>query len=154
MSSVSLPPVIVAQTWESLSLLAPGKVFRGVGLGENLNEGAAGGGWAEYSERFCRVQEAVRIIWMLWSGDYVQLKGQTWSIDGKLYDPLVSSTPLYIAATTGIQSARLSGLTGDGLITAGKLLKSNAALKSAWDEGVNEAGGDPQTKSILGSIGQ
>ena len=38
-------PAVVAQVWASLSQLAPGRVFLGVGAGENLNEGAAGGGW-------------------------------------------------------------------------------------------------------------
>src|SRR5579872_7293532 len=32
-------PAIVAQTWASLSLLAPGRAFLGVGTGEKLNEG-------------------------------------------------------------------------------------------------------------------
>ena len=39
-------PAVVAQVWASLSLLAPNRVFLGLGLGEKLNEGASGGGWA------------------------------------------------------------------------------------------------------------
>ncbi|MGD0644185.1 MAG: TIGR03557 family F420-dependent LLM class oxidoreductase [Candidatus Bathyarchaeia archaeon] len=142
-------PAIVAQNWASLSLLAPGRVYLGVGLGENLNEGAAGGGWATYEERACRVIEAVRIIRELWAGDHVQYKGRTWTVDGKLYDPPASNIPLYIAATAGTKSARLAGLYGDGLITAGNLLKNSPDVKAAWENGVSESGGDPRTKPIL-----
>ena len=142
-------PAVIAQNWASLSLLAPGRVFLGVGLGENLNEGASGGGWAPYEERACRVIEAVRIIRELWEGDQVQLKGRAWAVDGKLYDPPASSIPLYIAATTGEESARLSGLYGDGLITSGTVLKTNPALKAAWEEGVRDGGEDPETKPIM-----
>lgn len=142
-------PAVIAQNWASLSLLAPGRVFLGVGLGENLNEGASGGGWASYGERACRVIEAVRIIRELWEGDHVQFKGRIWTVDGKLYDPPASPIPLYIAATVGPESARLSGLYGDGLITAGNLLKSNPAVKAAWEEGVRINGDDPKAKPIL-----
>ncbi|MGA3112394.1 MAG: TIGR03557 family F420-dependent LLM class oxidoreductase [Candidatus Bathyarchaeia archaeon] len=142
-------PAIIAQNWASLSLLAPGRIYLGVGLGENLNEGAAGGGWAPYEERACRVTEAIRIIRDLWSGDHVQYKGETWAVDGKLYDPPATKIPLYIAATAGPKSARLSGLYGDGLITSGNLLKSNPELKAAWEDGVRESGGDPRTRPIL-----
>jgi G6PDH family F420-dependent oxidoreductase len=142
-------PAVIAQNWASLSRLAPGRVYLGVGLGENLNEGAAGGGWAPYEERACRVTEAVRIIRELWGGEHMQYKGRTWSIDGRLYDPPASNIPLYIAATAGPKSARIAGLYGDGLITAGNLLKSNPELKAAWEEGVCESGADPKTKPII-----
>ena len=142
-------PAIIAQNWVSLSLLAPGRVYLGIGLGENLNEGASGGGWASYAERTCRVTEAVRIIRELWEGNHVQYKGRNWAVDGQLYDHPTSNIPLYIAATAGPKSARLSGLYGDGLITAGNLLKSNPEVKAAWEEGVRESGGDPKTRPIL-----
>src|SRR5580698_11494004 len=44
-------PAVVAQVWATLASLAPGRVFLGLGAGENLNEGAAGGGWGRYEER-------------------------------------------------------------------------------------------------------
>jgi len=142
-------PAVIAQNWASLSLLAPGRVYIGIGLGENLNEGAAGGGWAPYKERACRVTEAIKIIRDLWSGDQVQYNGRNWTVDGKLYDPPASNIPLYVAATAGPKSARLAGLYGDGLITAGNLLKNNPELKASWEDGIRENGGDPKTKPIL-----
>jgi len=142
-------PAVIAQAWASLSLLAPGRVFLGIGLGENLNEGAAGGGWAPYEERACMVTEAVRIIRELWEGDQTQIKGRVWTVDGKLYDPPASNIPLYIAASASAKSARLAGLYGDGLIMPGNVLKSNTAVKRAWEDAVRESGADPKTKPIL-----
>jgi G6PDH family F420-dependent oxidoreductase len=142
-------PAVVAQNWASLSLLAPGRVFLGVGLGENLNEGASGGGWGSYDERACRVTEAVRIICALWSGDYVQFKGRTWTVDAQLYDPPASNIPLYIAATAGPRSAHLAGLFGDGLITSATVLKSNPAVKEEWEAAIRENTEDPETKAVL-----
>ena len=62
-------PAIVAEAWASLSHLAPGRVFLGLGTGENLNEGASGGGWGDYHERSERLVEAVKIIRALWTGN-------------------------------------------------------------------------------------
>ena len=142
-------PAVIAQTWASLSLLAPGRVFLGIGLGEKLNEAAAGGGWADYDERACRVMEAVRIIRDLWEGNQVQFKGHTWDVDGKLYDPPAEPIPIYVAATAGPKSARLAGFYGDGLITSGTVLKTKPQMKAAWEEGVAKSGGDPKTKPLF-----
>ncbi len=141
-------PSIIAQTWASLNMLAPKRLFLGIGTGEKFNEAAAGGGWAPYKERSDRLVEAVKIIRALWTGDHIQIKGQFWSIEGKLYDPPVSPIPIYIAAG-GPKSARLAGLYGDGLITGANLLKSNPELKAAWEAGVREKGEDPEDKAIV-----
>ena len=52
-------PAVVAQTFASLSLLHPGRIFLGVGSGEALNEQAATGEWPEWEERWERLIEAV-----------------------------------------------------------------------------------------------
>ena len=135
-------PAVVAQAWASLSYLAPGRIFLGVGSGEKINEGAAGGGWGPYEERSSRLIEAVKIIRALWTGEHVRIQGQFWDVDGRLYDPPVAPIPLYVAAG-GPKSARLAGLCGDGLVTGAKTLKDNPELKAAWEEGVREGGGDP-----------
>lgn len=141
-------PAIVAQTWASLSMLAPGRLFLGLGTGEKFNEAAAGGGWASYKERAARLIEAIKIIRELWTGNHVKIQGQFWNIDGKLYDPPSLSIPIYVAAG-GPKSAHLSGLHGDGLITGANLLKSKPEIKSAWEEGVRKKGETPETKPII-----
>jgi TAT-translocated FGD2 family F420-dependent dehydrogenase len=125
-------PAVVAQAWAGLSILAPGRIFLGLGTGEKLNEGAAGGGWGSYAERSARLVEAVEIIRSLWRGKQTSKKRRFWDVDAKLYDPPASHIPIYIAAG-GPRSARLAGLHGDGLITSAKSLKSEPQIKRAWD---------------------
>jgi TAT-translocated FGD2 family F420-dependent dehydrogenase len=141
-------PAVVAQAWASLSHLAPGRVFLGLGAGENLNEGAAGGGWGSYDERASRLIEAVEVIRGLWTGESQHVKGRFWDVEGKLYDPPSSKIPIYIAAG-GPKSARLAGRFGDGLITGASLLKNDTELKSAWEEGVRESGRSPSSLPIM-----
>lgn len=141
-------PAIVAQAWASLSNLAPGRVFLGLGAGENLNEGAAGGGWAAYGERASRLIEAVNIIRALWTGSHVKMKGQFWNVNGRLYDPPSSPIPVYIAAG-GLNSARIAGRYGEGLIAGAGDFKNDPGLKTAWEEGVRAKGGNPRKESIV-----
>ncbi|MDG6915640.1 MAG: TIGR03557 family F420-dependent LLM class oxidoreductase [Nitrososphaerota archaeon] len=132
-------PAVVAQVWASLSALAPGRVFLGLGSGENLNEGAAGGGWGKYRERASRLVEAVGLIRALWTGKEVHAEGGFWDVHGRLYDPPASRIPIYIAAG-GPKSARLAGLHGDGLVTAASVLRSEPGVLSAWREAARESG--------------
>jgi F420-dependent hydroxymycolic acid dehydrogenase len=132
-------PAVVAQVWASLSQLAPGRVFLGLGAGENLNEGAAGGGWGRYQERASRLVESVRIIRALWTGDPVKVEGAFWNVDARLYDPPASPIPIYIAAG-GPKSARIAGLHGDGMIMGASDLRKKPDLKAARDVAAREAG--------------
>ncbi len=141
-------PAIVAQAWASLDLLAPGRAFLGIGSGEHLNEGAAGGGWGSYEERSARMIEAVNIIRSFWTGDHVNFKGRFWQVEGKLYDPPKSRIPIYIAAG-GLKSARLAGLHGDGLVTGAATLRKNKRLIEEWERGVKEAGRDRTDQAIV-----
>jgi alkanesulfonate monooxygenase SsuD/methylene tetrahydromethanopterin reductase-like flavin-dependent oxidoreductase (luciferase family) len=131
-----------------LSHLSPGRVFLGLGAGENLNEGAAGGGWGSYAERASRLVEAVEIIRGLWTGKNQRIKGRFWNVEGKMYDTPKSKIPIYIAAG-GPKSARLAGRHGDGLITSASLLKNDKTLKGAWEEGVRESGRSPGSLPII-----
>ena len=140
-------PAIVAQAWASLSQLAPGRVFLGVGSGEKLNEGAAGGGWGDYAERSSRLVEAIRIIRELWSGRDVRLNGRFWDVEGRLYDPPPSTIPLYVAAG-GPESARLAGRFGDGLITGARSLK-DAELRRSWEVWLRESGRDVGSVPVI-----
>lgn len=139
-------PAVVAQVWAALSSLAPGRVFLGVGTGEKLNEGAAGGGWGSYEERVSSLVEAVKIIRALWTGEDVRIEGQYWDVNGRLYDPPASQVPIYIAAG-GPKSARLAALHGDGLITGAATLKNEPEVKAAWDAA--KPGSRGQTRPII-----
>jgi TAT-translocated FGD2 family F420-dependent dehydrogenase len=81
-------PATVAQAFASLAILAPGRVFLGLGTGERLNEQAATTRFGPYAERHDRLIEAIELIRQLWSGQRISFQGRYFQTDQlKLYDP-------------------------------------------------------------------
>ncbi len=120
-------PAVIAQAFGTLGSLYPDRIWLGVGTGEALNEiatGFRGPGeqeWPEFSERFARLREAVRLMRALWNGDRVSFDGEYYSThDASVYDAPDGGVPVYIAAG-GPVVARFAGRAGDGFIaTSGK----------------------------------
>ncbi|HMI97219.1 MAG TPA: TIGR03557 family F420-dependent LLM class oxidoreductase [Micropepsaceae bacterium] len=138
-------PAVVAQTFASLSLLHPGRIFLGVGSGEALNEQAATGEWPGWEERWERLIEAIAIIRALWTGQTVAHKGKYYSVNAKLYDPPPRPIPLLIAANNR-KSMPLAGRHGDGLITDSQSWKQ---YKAEWEAGAREVGKNPADMPVL-----
>ncbi|MGH9986964.1 MAG: LLM class flavin-dependent oxidoreductase, partial [Nitrososphaeraceae archaeon] len=110
-------PAIVAQVFATLEYMFPGRVFLGVGRGEALNEVTSGHSWPSNAEKFERLKEAIYLIRKLWTGDWVDFKGNYyWVRDSKLYTKPSNHIPLYLAGI-GKQSARLAGEEADGFVT-------------------------------------
>src|ERR1700722_20127862 len=101
-------PAVVAETFATLSLLYPGRIFLGLGSGEALTEQAATGAWPAWRERWNRLIEAVTIIRQLWTGKPLQHKGAHYTVDGRLYDPPPQPIPLLLAAN-GPKEMKLAG---------------------------------------------
>ena len=139
-------PALVAQAMATIALLAPGRVFLGVGSGEAMNETPlTATEWPEPGERLRRLREAVRLIKRLWSEEYVSFDGTYFRTKGaKLFDKPPAPIPLLIAAG-GPQAAALAGREGDGIIvTSGKgaeLYKDT--LLPAAEKGARDAGKAP-----------
>jgi TAT-translocated FGD2 family F420-dependent dehydrogenase len=137
-------PASVAQAFASLALLAPGRVFLGLGTGERLNEQAGTGGWDAYSERHDRLIEAIALIRQLFSGQRISFAGRYFQTEQlKLYDLPESTPPIFVAAS-GPKSARLAGQYGDGWITQAAGV-TKAPLLTALAQGAQAAGRDPDT---------
>jgi F420-dependent hydroxymycolic acid dehydrogenase len=137
-------PATVAQAFAALAILAPGRVFLGVGTGERLNEQAATTQFGPYQERHDRLIEAIQLIRQLWSGQRVSSAGRYFPTNQlKLYDLPASPPPLFVAAS-GPKSAQLAGQYGDGWITQPAALK-NPTLVNAFNAGAQAAGRDPKT---------
>ena len=110
-------PVIVAQVFATLEYMFPNRVFLGIGRGEALNEVTSGHSWPSNAEKFERLKEAIYLIRKLWTGDWVNFKGNYyWVRDSKLYTKPSNHIPLYLAGI-GKQSARLAGEEADGFVT-------------------------------------
>ena len=142
-------PAVVAQSFATLGLLAPGRVMLGVGTGEALNEIAVGaideGEWPGFSERFARLREAVELIRALWTEGRVTFEGEYYETDdAAVYDRPESPVPVYVAAG-GPLVARYAGRVGDGFIcTSGKGRELYAdKLLPAVAEGLEKAGRRP-----------
>lgn len=135
-------PSQVAQAFASLGILAPGRVFLGVGTGEAVNELAATGRFGPYRERAARWVEAITLIRRLWTGERVTFEGDYYrTVEAKLYDVPREPVPIYMAAS-GPHSAYLAGRYGDGWI-GGSGDITNPELRRAFERGAREAGKDP-----------
>jgi G6PDH family F420-dependent oxidoreductase len=138
-------PAVVAESFATLSLLYPGRIFLGLGSGEALNEQAATGEWPAWRERWDRLIEAVTIIRQLWTGQRCQHKGKHYAVDGKLYDPPPQPIPLLLAAN-GPKAMKLAGEHGDGLITDPQTWKQH---KGEWESAARAAGRNPGQMPVL-----
>ena len=137
-------PAAVAQAFASLAMLAPGRVFLGLGTGERLNEQAATNGFGSYVERHDRLIEAIELIRQLWSGQRISFAGRYFQTNElKLYDLPSSPPPIFVAAG-GPKSARLAGQYGDGWISQAAAVK-DANLVTAFEQGAQASGRDPTT---------
>jgi coenzyme F420-dependent glucose-6-phosphate dehydrogenase len=137
-------PAIIAQAFATLGVLAPGRVFLGVGTGEAMNETpATGAAFPGLKERRLRMAEAVDLIRRLWREERVDFEGAYYnSSQATIYDRPEIEIPIYVAAA-GPLAARLAGRVGDGFIcTSGKDPQLYVDLLDKVREGAEAAGRD------------
>jgi coenzyme F420-dependent glucose-6-phosphate dehydrogenase len=138
-------PTVVAQAFATLGLLAPGRVFLGVGTGEAMNETpATGQEFPGRKERRLRLAEAIRLIRLLWTEERVDFEGDYYRTSkATIYDRPSEPVPIYVAAS-GPLAAKLAGRVGDGFIcTSGKDPALYDELLGKVAEGADQAGRDP-----------
>lgn len=137
-------PSIVAQGMATVAMLAPGRVFLGVGTGEAMNETPATG--AEFpgrKERRLRMAEAIALMRKLWTEERVDFQGDYYTVsNATVYDKPDEPVPVYVAAS-GPLAAKLAGRVGDGFIcTSGKAPELYETLLANLAEGAEKAGRD------------
>jgi coenzyme F420-dependent glucose-6-phosphate dehydrogenase len=138
-------PSVIAQAFATLGVLAPGRVFLGVGTGEAMNETpVTGDAFPGRKERRLRLSEAIRLIRELWTGERVDFEGEYYRTSkATIYDRPQEPVPIYVAAS-GPLAAKLAGRLGDGFIcTSGKDPELYDRLLSGVVEGAEAAGRDP-----------
>ena len=91
-------------------MLAPGRVFLGVGTGEAMNETpATGQEFPGRKERRLRLAEAIRLIRLLWTEERVDFEGDYYRTSkATIYDRPDEPVPIYVAAS-GPLAAKLAG---------------------------------------------
>lgn len=138
-------PAIVAQAFATLGYLYPGRAFLTVGTGHAMNEVPLGFSWPDYREKVERLEEAIRIIKLLWEGEFVSFEGKYYRlVNAKLYTKPKQPLRLYVA-TSDRRVARIAGTYADGLLTNPRGLERNAKeIFAEMERAAAKAGRDPR----------
>jgi G6PDH family F420-dependent oxidoreductase len=113
---IRIHPAVVAQAAATTASLFEGRVFLGVGTGENLNEHIAGDRWPPTSLRRDMLAEAVEVMRELWAGELVTHRGTHFTVeDARIYSVPESPVEVCVAAG-GTEAAELAAEIGDGII--------------------------------------
>ncbi|MCA1220568.1 TIGR03557 family F420-dependent LLM class oxidoreductase [Streptomyces sp. 8L] len=140
--TVRMHPAVNAQAAATAAVLTGGNFRFGVGTGEALNEHILGDAWPEAPERMRMLEEAVRIIRKLFTGEQITHHGQHYTVqNARLYTRPDEPPPLYVSGL-GPQAAALAGRIGDGFVT----MSPDEALVEAF----RGAGGG--TKPVIGGL--
>src|SRR5918911_856076 len=110
-------PAIIPQAAETAAAMMPGRFFLGVGTGENLNEHILGAHWPSHDLRLDMLEEAVRVIRLLWQGGPQTYRGCYYTVENAQVYTLPDDLPPALVAASGPKAAEAAGRLGDGLIS-------------------------------------
>jgi len=115
--TMRLHPAIIAQAAATSATMMPGRFFLGVGTGENLNEHILGQRWPPHDIRLAKLEEAVKVIRLLWQGETCTHRGQHYTVENARIYTLPDELPPIMVAASGQHAAEAAGRIGDGLIS-------------------------------------
>ncbi|MEM1518298.1 MAG: TIGR03557 family F420-dependent LLM class oxidoreductase [Nitrososphaerota archaeon] len=111
-------PGIVAQAWATMAEMFPNRLFLGIGAGEAVNEMPLGFDWPSPVERVERLEEAIKIIKLLWEkNDFVSFNGKYFKLRRARLYIKPPSRPLLLVAAGGLKTAEIAGKYADGVVT-------------------------------------
>lgn len=113
--TVRTHPAIIAHAAATAACLMPGRFFLGVGSGEALNEHVHGDRWPPAPLRLSMLEEAVRVIRLLWEGGSKDHHGTHYTVEDATIFDLPDERPEIIAAASGPQAATVAARIGDGM---------------------------------------
>ena len=122
-------PVVVAQKAATMQLLSDGRFTLGLGSGENLNEHVVGEGWPSVAVRQDMLEEAMRIIRELHTGDLTTWAGEYFRVDSaRIWDLSDQPVPLAVAVSGSRSIERFAALADHAIA-----VEPDADLVSGWD---------------------
>ncbi len=138
-------PAIVAQAFATLGYLYPGRIFLTLGVGHSMNETPLGFKWpSSIEEKIGRLEEAVEIIHLLWTKEFVTYYGNYYKLyKAKLYTKPKHKIPIYIATATK-EAARIAGRYGEGILVNPRGLERFDEIVATMEKEAKKAGRDPK----------
>jgi G6PDH family F420-dependent oxidoreductase len=144
-------PAIIAQAAATVAVMSEDRFTLGLGAGERLNEHVVGAGWPPADVRHEMLAEAVDVMRLLWSGDYVSHRGRHFTVeDARIFDLPERAIEIFVAAS-GADSVALAAESADGMCATepdGDLvqayLAAGGAQAATWSWHPDEAKGKDQ----------
>jgi coenzyme F420-dependent glucose-6-phosphate dehydrogenase len=132
----------------------PGRIFLGLGTGEAVNEIPPGCKWPSFRQRVRMLEEAVQVIQLLWTQEFVNFKGRYYRLrKANLYTKPKVPVPLYLASW-GPTVAQLTGKYANGHITLPSPPKHyQDILFPAVRKGAEATGRDPKSIEMIMEMG-
>lgn len=128
-------PVVLAQAIGTLCEMFPGRLpWLAFGSGEAINEAAVAGAWPSKRERQARLQEGVKLVRALLSGERVHHEGLLTAKDVRLWE-VPAQVPCLFGAALSEASAHWLGGWADGLLTLGRDLDQLHRVVRAFRDG-------------------
>jgi coenzyme F420-dependent glucose-6-phosphate dehydrogenase len=132
---IRIHPAIVAQAAATAAAMLPGRFFFGAGTGENLNEHILGDRWPPASLRLEMLEEAVRLMRLLWKGELTTFRGDHYQVENtRIYTLPEEPIRVFIAASAE-EAAELAGRMGDGLVSTAPKAELVQAYEDAGGKG-------------------
>lgn len=143
-------PAILAQAFATMDHLHPGRVAIGLGTGEAMNEVPLGSDWPPFKVRHKRMEEAIQVLRLLWTEDFVTFEGEEYRLrDANLYVKPQGPIPIYVAAS-GPSSSQLAGRLAEGLLTVPmEPSRYHQVVFPNLRKGAEAAGRDPDDLRLL-----
>lgn len=107
-------PLVVAHASATLMELLEGRLFLGVGTGENLNEHVTGARWPAPEIRLEMLEEALEVIRALWTGETTDHRGRHYEVENARIFDAPEHPPELIVSGFGPKSVQLAARVGDG----------------------------------------
>lgn len=111
-------PAVVAQAFATLAVMYPNRVILGVGSGEPLNESPLGFDWPGSDVRVEKFEEALQVIRLLWTKNFVNFTGKHYRLKGANLYTKPTKPPPIIVAVGGPRMSKIAGKYADGIIIA------------------------------------
>jgi len=131
-------PSVLARMAANVQDLAAGRLEVGIGIGGHPREHEALGiPFPPAEERVARLEEAVQVLRLLWSGGPVSFEGRYYQLRDAYAYPIPQPSPRLVIGGETAGGARLAARLGDAWTTTGEALLRDRAV---FEDGLGAAG--------------